>query len=186
VKATTSARHVHLRADHLHQLFEEPLTIKRDLYQPGYWASNQTVTVCGPRGNIENVRVLGPCRDYSQVELSATDCHRLGFDPCVRLSGYHYGTPGCVLVGPKGVLKLDSGVIVPWRHAHLDPQTAAKYGVVDKDWMELQVDSMRSVTFYNVVAIVREGFLPEVHLDTDEANCCDLHRAFGITLRKST
>lgn len=182
-----SARHVHLTDEHVEQLFGpgRKLTPMKDLYQDGYYAAEETVMVVGPRKRmLPSVRILGPTRPATQVELAYTDGISLGIDMPVRESGDLRGSPGCVLVGPKGVVELQEGVIRAERHVHMGPADAAYYGVKDKDRMNLRVESSCAMTFENVLVRVGEGIKLEVHLDTDEGNAADLEHASKIELLK--
>src|SRR5262245_24564567 len=139
-----SARHVHLSQEHLEILFGKgaQLEVHKELYQKGFFAAKQTVAVVGPRRRmLPEVRVLGPCRDASQVELAFTDGSSLGIDLPVRISGGHHDTPGCVLVGPQGVVELSAGVIRAMRHVHMGPADLEYYGVKNGDAMHLRVES---------------------------------------------
>jgi len=180
-----SARHVHLTQEHVEILFGpgSKLTKMKDLYQDGFFATEETVMVVGPRKRmLPTVRILGPTRPETQVELAFTDSISLGIDPPVRESGKLADTPGCVLVGPKGVVELKKGVIRAERHAHMSPAEAQYYGVKDKDRMNLRVHSPCPVTFENLLVRVGQGIKLEVHLDTDEGNACDLEHATKIEL----
>lgn len=182
-----SARHVHLTDEHVEVLFGKgaTLTPMKDLYQDGYYAAEQTVMVVGPRRRmLPSVRILGPTRPESQVELAFTDCISLGIDAPVRASGKIDGTPGCVLVGPKGVVELDKGVIRAERHVHMGPADAAHYNVEDKDRMSLRIVSPCTTVFEDLLVRVGEGIKLEAHLDTDEGNAADLDHATGIELFK--
>ncbi|MBR2584375.1 MAG: phosphate propanoyltransferase [Thermoguttaceae bacterium] len=183
-----SARHVHLTDADVETLFGKgkTLTKMKDLYQDGFFAANETVMVIGPRKRmLPSVRILGPTRKESQVELSFTDAISLGLDPPVRESGKLDGTPGCVLVGPAGVVDLSHGVIRAERHVHMGPADAVYYGVKDKDRMKLRVVSKGCTTvFENVLVRVGENIKLEVHLDTDEGNAVDLEHASQIELIK--
>lgn len=182
-----SARHVHLSDEHVEALFGKgaKLTVMKDLYQDGFFAAEETVMVVGPRKRmLPTVRILGPTRAESQVELSFTDAISLGIHPPVRESGKLEGTPGCVLVGPKGVVELKRGVIRAERHIHMSPSDAAFYGVKDKERMNLIVYSGCRTVFENVLVRIGEGLKLEVHLDTDEGNACDLEHAEKIELVK--
>ena len=183
-----SARHVLLTDADVETLFGKgkTLTKMKDLYQDGFFAANETVMVIGPRKRmLPSVRILGPTRKESQVELSFTDAISLGIDPPVRESGKLEGTPGCVLVGPAGVVDLSHGVIRAERHVHMGPADAAYYGVKDKDRMKLRVVSKGCTTvFENVLVRVGENIKLEVHLDTDEGNAVDLEHASEIELIK--
>jgi putative phosphotransacetylase len=182
-----SARHVHLTDQDVETLFGpgHKLTVAKDLYQDGYYAAEETVMVVGPkRRMLPTVRVLGPTRPESQVELAFTDGISLGIDLPVRPSGQIAGTPGCVLVGPKGVVELKKGVIRAERHAHMGPADAAFYGVQDKDRMHLRVHSSCTTVFENLLVRVGAKIKLEVHLDTDEANACDIDHAASVELVK--
>ena len=182
-----SARHVHLTDEHVKILFgKDRLTKMKDLYQDGFFAAEETVMVVGPRKRmLPTVRILGPTRKETQVELAFTDAISLGIDPPVRESGSLAGSPGCVLVGPKGVVQLSHGVIRAERHAHMCPADAAYYGVKDKDRMKLRVTANGcTTTFENVLVRIGDGLKLEVHLDTDEGNAADLEHADKVELLK--
>ncbi|CEP66630.1 Propanediol utilisation protein [Moorella glycerini] len=172
-----SGRHVHLTKEHLQALFGPgyELTKVRDLGQPGEFAAKETVTVVGPKGVLEKVRIIGPLRSYSQVELSRTDCFKLGVNPPVRDSGDHEDSPGCVLVGPAGVVTLNRGVIIALRHIHIHTNDARRYGLKDKDMVNVQVGGERGLIFQNVLVRVHPNYRLEFHVDTDEANACLLN-----------
>lgn len=181
-----SARHVHLTPEHVEILFGSgaQLEVQKDLYQDGFFAAKQTVAVVGPRRRmLPEVRVLGPCRDASQVELAFTDGISLGIDLPVRCSGDHRDTPGCVLVGPKGVVELKSGVIRAERHVHMGSDDLAHYGVKDGDRMHLRIVSPGCTTVLEDL-LVRAGknIKLEVHLDTDEGNAANLDHATHVSL----
>jgi len=182
-----SARHVHLTDEHVETLFGpgRKLTPMKELFQEGYFAAEETVMVVGPRRRmLPSVRVLGPTRPASQVELAFTDGISLGIDLPVRQSGKIEGTPGCVLVGPEGVVDLDQGVIRAERHVHMRPQVAAYYGVKTGDCMSLRVHSPCATVFEDLLVRAEEGIKLEVHLDTDEGNAADLEHAAGVELFK--
>lgn len=185
---SVSARHVHLTDEHVETLFGEgaTLTVAKDLYQEGYFAAEQTLMLVGPkRRMLPTVRVLGPTRPESQVELAFTDAISLGIDAPVRPSGRIDGTPGCVLVGPKGVVELKQGVIRAERHVHMGPADAEFYGVQDKHRMSLRVHSGScTTTFENLLVRVGEKIKLEIHLDTDEGNACDIDHAERVELLK--
>ncbi len=184
-----SARHVHLTQQHVEVLFGDgsELEIDRDLYQDGYYAAKQTVAVVGPRRRIiPSVRVLGPCRDDSQIELAFTDGISLGIDLPVRISGDHHDTPGCVLVGPKGVVELKSGVIRAMRHVHMGPADLKHYGVANGDSMNLRINSEGcSTVLEDVVVRANDDVKLEIHIDTDEGNAVNLDRASSVELLKT-
>jgi putative phosphotransacetylase len=172
-----SARHCHLSPAAVEQLFGpgHELTPMKDLYQEGAYAAKETVTLVGPRSRvISNLRILGPCRDFNQIELAYTDAIALGFDIPLRLSGDIAGTPGCMLMGPHGFLEMKEGVIRAAPHVHMHPDDAAWYGVKHKDVMKMKVQGECPVTFDNIVVRVDESFSLEVHIDTDEGNACGL------------
>lgn len=185
-----SARHAHLTQEHVEILFGRghTLTPVKDLYQDGYFAAAETVMVVGPRKRmLPDVRVLGPCRGDSQVELAFTDGISLGIDLPVRISGDIQGTAGCVLVGPKGSVQLDQGVIRAMRHVHMGPADLAHYGVSNGDKMHLRIESPGCTTVLEDLA-VRAGDDPiklEVHLDTDEGNAIHLDGATKVELLKA-
>ena len=180
-----SARHVHLTDEHVETLFGagHRLTPMKDLYQEGNYAAEETVMVVGPRRRmLPSVRILGPARPASQVELAFTDGISLGIDLPVRASGKIAGSPGCVLVGPKGVVDLKEGVIRAERHVHVGPGDAEYYGVGNGDRMNLRVDSPCGMIFESLLVRVGEKIKLEVHLDTDEGNAADLDHARTVEL----
>ena len=180
-----SARHLHVTPEHLARLFGPgaELTVYRWLYQPGEFAAEQTVTLVGPRGRaIEHVRILGPVRNATQVEVSGTDSVALGVEAPVRPSGQVEQTPGVLLVGPKGSVELAYGVIRAERHVHMSPVDAQVYGFADRQFVKLHVESDCPVTFERVLCRVDPRSLLEVHLDTDEGNACNLVNATSVEL----
>lgn len=183
-----SARHCHLTQEHVDQLFGPgyQLTELKRLYQSTDFASNETVAVVGPRQRmIPGVRILGPCRKFSQVELAFTDSISLGIDVPVRLSGDIDGTPGCVLIGPKGHVVLDKGVIRAERHVHMGDRDAAFYGVKHLDRMNLRVEGSCPTVLEGLLVRTHPDWKLEVHIDTDEANACDLPHATKVELVKA-
>ena len=172
VPLEASGRHVHITKAQAQTLFGHALTEKRPLSQPGQFLANERLTVVGPKGKFENVAVLGPERREGQVEISLTDGRVLGIAPPVRLSGDVSGSPGATLIGPMGKVELPQGVIAAQRHIHLTPQTAARFGVKDKQTVRLQVYTERPVIFDETVIRVSDQFDDFVHLDYDEANAC--------------
>ncbi len=183
-----SARHVHLTDEHVEKLFGKgkKLTPDKDLYQDGFYAAAEQVMIVGPRRRmLPNVRVLGPTRKASQVELAYTDAISLGIDAPVRHSGDIAGTPGCVLVGPAGAVELTEGVIRAARHVHMGPADCAHYGVKNGDFMSLVVKSPQcSVVFEDLLVREDKAAKLEVHIDTDEGNACDLDHATLVELRQ--
>ena len=182
-----SARHMHLCQADLEALFGpgHELTVDRPLFQEGNFAAKETVTLVGPRSRlISNLRVLGPLRNRSQVELAFTDAISLGLDIPIRLSGDIAGTPGAFLMGPRGMIKLEEGVIRAAIHVHMNPSEASHFGVKQGDLMKLRVGGDAGITFNRVHVRVDERSRLNVHLDTDEANACGLHLAKEIDLTK--
>ncbi|HYE81042.1 MAG TPA: phosphate propanoyltransferase [Clostridia bacterium] len=167
-----SNRHVHLSKEDLQVLFGEgyELTVMKNLKQPGQYAAKETVTLSGPKGSFENVRILGPVREKTQLEISISDGYKLGMDVPVRESGDTSGTPGIILLGPKGTVRKDQGVIAALRHIHMPVNLAEYFGLKDKDQVSVEVGSTRKIVFHNVLVRVSDNFAPELHLDTDEAN----------------
>ena len=183
-----SARHCHLTDEHVETLFGpgRTLTPSKALYQDGFYAAEETVMLVGPRKRmLPNVRVLGPTRLESQVELAFTDAISLGIDAPVRISGDVQGTPGCVLVGPAGVVELDQGVIRAARHVHMSNRYAAELGVRKGDVMKLRIESDGcTAVLEDLIVRPGEGIKLEVHLDTDEGNACHLDAATKVELLK--
>jgi putative phosphotransacetylase len=182
-----SARHCHVTQEDLERLFGKghTLTPHKPLYQDGFFAAEETVTIIGPRHRmIPNLRILGPCRDHSQVELAFTDAISLGLDVPVRRSGDHRDSPGCYLLGPFGMIELPRGVIRHERHVHMGPSDATHYGVRDGDRLNLRVHSTCSMVLEDLLCRVAPTAKLEVHLDTDEGNACDLTHATGVQLFK--
>ena len=172
-----SARHCHMSQETVEKLFGagHQLTPYKWLYQEGQFAAEETVTLIGPRSRvISNLRILGPCRDINQVELAFTDAIALGFEVPLRMSGDILGTPGCMLMGPRGFHQMDEGVIRAAPHVHMHPDDAAYYGVSHKEVMKLRVYGECAVTFDDIIVRVDESYKLEVHIDTDEGNACGL------------
>lgn len=184
----TSARHAHVCEKDLQVLFGKGavLTKKKDLSQPGQFASEQKVTIVGPKKELSGVSILGPCRNATQVEISASDARSIGVEAVVRESGDIAGTPGCKIVGPKGEITLAEGVIVAKRHLHTTPEDAKKLNVTDKEIVKLSVGGEgRKVVFGDVVVRVSPKFATAVHLDTDESNAalCPMKDCFGEIIK---
>jgi propanediol utilization protein len=183
-----SARHCHLTDEHVEILFGKgrTLTEEKPLYQDGFYAAAESVMVVGPnkRRMLPSVRVLGPTRPASQVELAFTDAISLGIDIPVRASGKIDGTPGCVLVGPAGVVELKQGVIRAERHVHMNFATAEYYGVKNGDRMKLRIESSCSLVLEDLLVRADATSKLEVHLDTDEGNAADLDHASRVELIK--
>lgn len=182
-----SARHCHLTDEHVETLFGpgSTLTPMKDLYQDGFYAAEETVMVVGPRRRmLPSVRVLGPTRPASQVELAFTDAISLGLDIPVRASGKIAGTPGCVLVGPAGVVELEQGVIRAERHVHMNHAHAEYYGVRSGDRMSLRIHSACRTVLEELLVRADDTSKLEVHIDTDEGNATDLENAERCELLK--
>jgi putative phosphotransacetylase len=182
-----SARHMHVTPGDLEVLFGAgaKLTKLKDLYQEGEFASEQLVTLVGPRQRIiPNVRILGPVRNYTQVELSYTDGIYLGVDLPLRISGNHEGSPGITILGPKGAISIPKGVIRAERHVHMSTADMTYYGVKDGDQMKLKIEGPCGVTFDKVRVRFHPKVVLEVHIDTDEGNACDLESATRMELFK--
>lgn len=174
VRIGVSGRHIHICQEHLDRLFGQGhrLTPLRELTQPGQFACQETVTLRSAKGELANVRILGPARPETQIELSLTDTFRLKLDiPVpVRMSGDIKGSPGVTMVGPAGEITIETGVIISQRHVHMTPQFAQEFGYVDKQIVAVLCPSPRQVVFGNVIVRVREDFDLDFHIDTDEAN----------------
>jgi len=184
----SSARHMHISPENLEILFGQgaELTVHKWLYQEGQFASQQTVTLVGPRKRIiPNLRILGPCRSLTQIELAITDAIQLGIDVPVKMSGDIEGTPGGYVMGPKGMLEMKNGIIRAARHVHMSPADAKFYNVKHLNKITLQVTAPGCKTrFDDLLVRVDPTFKLEVHIDTDEANACDLERATKVELVK--
>lgn len=167
-----SNRHIHLSQADLDQLFGAgyQLTPMKELSQPGQFACKETVTICGPKGAIEKVRVLGPVRKETQIEIVAGDCFKLGVKAPAKLSGDLAGTPGITVVGPKGSVQTAQGLIVAQRHIHMAPADAQAYGVQDGQIVKIRVSGLRGGIYDNVAIRVTTSSKLECHLDTEEAN----------------
>lgn len=181
-----SNRHVHLSQKDLEALFGSgyQLTKMKDLKQPGQFAAKETVVLTGPKGEIQNVRILGPVRGKTQVEISFTDSFKLGVPAPVRESGKIAGTPGLVLTGPAGKLELQEGVIAALRHIHVPPEFAEKFDLHDKEMVEVEVGSVRKTIFQHVLIRVSDKYVLEMHLDTDEANAAGVKNGEFGKIRK--
>lgn len=176
VPVSVSARHVHLQHDHVSLLFGEgySLTKLKEISQPGQFACNEQVTIEGPNGKIEKVRILGPLRSQTQVEIARTDARKLGLNPPVRNSGNLAGSSQITIIGPKGKVVLQEGCIIADRHIHMSPADAAQFGVRDKQKVSVVVDGEKAGIMGQVTIRVRENYALDMHIDTDDAN------AFGL------
>ena len=170
------AHHVHLTQEHVEALFGPGHQLSRhtDLSQPGQFACREHLNVLGPKGRIERVRVLGPVRGYTQVEIAMTEQFQLGLHPPIRESGDIADTPGCTLEGPAGKVKLERGVICALRHCHMTPADALRYGVRDKSFVRVRVEGDREPVFSDVLVRVDPQFALAMHIDTDEANAANI------------
>ncbi|WP_239614995.1 phosphate propanoyltransferase [Cohnella mopanensis] len=179
-----SNRHVHLAPRHVEALFgvRYELQPRRELSQKGQFAARETVALVGPKGEIPEVRILGPARGETQVEISRTDGYRLGVQPPVRLSGDIRGTPGITLIGTAGTVVLSEGLIVARNHLHLSPEEAKRLQVAQGDRLMLRTTGDRPVIFAEVIARVNPRFSLDFHIDTDEANSSFLNNGDNVTL----
>ncbi|WP_413738133.1 phosphate propanoyltransferase [Sodalis sp. RH21] len=171
-----SNRHVHLSARDYQRLFaQQPLAVKKNLLQPGQFAAEQTLTLKGPKGRLTGVRILGPLREQSQIEISRTDARLLGITAPLRLSGNLQGTAGITLIGDSGEITLDTGVIIARRHIHMSPLDAAIFGVSQGENVKVEISGTgRKLIFDDVAIRVADGMRLEMHIDTDEANAADI------------
>jgi putative phosphotransacetylase len=186
IPAGVSGRHVHVSQADLETLFGQgyQLTPMKDLSQPGQYAAKETVELQGEKGTIKNVRILGPVRKQTQIELALTDAVKLGVNPPVRDSGDLKNSPGLTIIGPNGQVKLDEGAICAARHIHMTPADAAAFGVKDKDLVSVKVGGDRGAIFQNVLVRVHETFQLELHVDTDEGNAVALKTGEKVQLIK--
>lgn len=171
-----SNRHLHLSKEHLDILFGEgfELTKLKDLSQPGQFAANEKVDIVGQKGTLKGVRILGPTRKDTQIEISVTDGFVLGVNPPVRDSGKIDGSPGAKIVGPKGEVTLEKGVIAAARHIHMHTSDAENFGLKDKDVVKVKVGGKRGLVFENVVVRVNPEYALEMHVDIDEGNAAQI------------
>lgn len=173
-----SARHIHLSQKDLETLFGEgyELTVKKMLSQPGQFASNERITVVGPKRELANVSILGPVRKDTQVEISLTDARSIGVNAPVRESGDIAGSGACKLIGPKGEIEISEGVIAAKRHIHATPEDAEKLGLKDKQIVSVEIPTSngRNLTFGDVVVRVSSSYAFAMHIDTDESNAAGM------------
>ena len=179
-----SNRHVHLSQGNLEALFGPGYELSRmkDLSQPGQYACKETVTICGPKGAIEKVRILGPVRCRTQVEILAGDSFKLGIKSTARLSGDLDGTPGITIIGPKGSVQIKEGLMVAQRHIHMLPEDAARMGVHDGQVVSLEVDGIRGGILRNTIVRVTGQSGLECHIDTEEANALGLSSSSRVKI----
>jgi acetate kinase len=171
-----SAHHIHLTQEHVEALFGEghQLTKHADLSQPGQYACKEQLAIVGPKGKIERVRILGPARKYTQVEIAMTEQFKLGIVPPIRESGDITDTPGCTLESPNGSVQIDRGVICALRHVHMSPEDALRYGVRDKSFVRVRIAGDRELVFGDVLVRVDPSFKLAMHIDTDEGNAANV------------
>lgn len=186
VPVGVSNRHVHVTKETFAILFGEDalMTKKSDVKQPGQFAANECVTLVGSKGEFKKVRILGPERSVNQVEISKTDCFKLGVKPSIKISGDLGGTDGVTLIGPKGQVTLDEGCIVALRHIHMKPDQAKELGLEDGEVVEVETFGSRSGVFGNVVMRVSDASALEMHIDTDEANALGLSNNDVVLIHK--
>ncbi|MEI7026292.1 phosphate propanoyltransferase [Paenibacillus sp. y28] len=176
VPVGVSARHIHLSPEHIEVLFGPgyELKVMKELSQPGQFAAEETVAVIGTKGKFDKVRILGPARGSTQLEISRTDAFSVGVNAPVRESGQIAGTPGIVIEGPKGRVELTEGVIVAARHIHFHTSDAQKWGIQDKQLLRVKVGGERGLIFDQVLARVSDQYALDMHIDTDEANAAGI------------
>lgn len=181
-----SNKHLHLSQADLDILFGEgfELTKMKDLSQPGQFAANEKVDIVGPKGTLKGVRVLGPVRKETQIEISLTDSFVLGVNPPVRDSGDLMDSPGAKIVGPKGEVELSKGVIAAGRHIHMHTSDAEVFGVKDKDVVNVQIGGKRGLVFNNVLVRVNPEYALEMHVDIDEGNAAGLKNGSMVEVLK--
>lgn len=167
-----SNKHIHISQKDLEILFGEgyELTKMKDLSQPGQYACEEKIDVVGPKGILKGVRILGPVRPQTQLELSISDAFSLGVKPMLRNSGDIAGTPGAKIIGPKGEVEIKEGIIVAARHIHMHTEDGKEFGVADKDMVSIKVGGERGLVFNNVLVRVAESFALEMHVDIEEGN----------------
>jgi propanediol utilization protein len=181
-----SNRHIHLSQADQNILFGDgyQMTVMKELSQPGQYAYKETVTICGPKGALEKVRILGPARSKTQVEVLAGDSFKLGIVPQTRLSGDLHGTPGIAIIGPKGSVQTAEGVMVAQRHIHMTPHDAQRLGVHDGEVVGIEVGGPRGGIFKNVAIRANDASVLECHVDTEEANAMSINSLSKIKIIK--
>ena len=172
IKIEISARHLHLKKDDFEKLFGKgaELTVKVKLSQPGMFAANETVSVKNENFQIDSLRIVGPLRSYTQIELSKTEARKFKIDPPLRRSGDIENSSGMIIIGPKGEVEINDGVIIAKRHIHMTPEEAGEINAKDGDLLKVKTGGERGLIFENVVARVNENFSLAMHIDTDEGN----------------
>lgn len=186
IQVGISNRHVHLSQADLDTLFGEgyQMTKMKDLSQPGQYACKETVTICGPKGAIEKVRILGPVRSKTQVEVLTGDCIKMGAKAMARLSGDLAGTPSITIIGPRGSVQTKEGLIVAQRHIHMTPADAQRFGVHDGQVVCIQFEGPRGGIYSNVAIRANDASALECHIDTEEANAMDMNSLSKINIIK--
>lgn len=181
-----SNRHIHLSQTDMYYLFGEQYQLSKlkELSQPGQYACKETLIICGPKGSIEKVRVLGPTRSKTQVEILVGDCFKLGISPQIKLSGDLYGTYGITLVGPKGSVQLKEGVIVAQRHIHMNIEDTKRFNVYDGQIVSVEVNGERSGIYGNVAIRANDTSILECHIDTEEANAMCVNSSSKVRIIK--
>jgi len=169
-----SNRHIHLTNEHIEKLFGKDYKLNKlkDLSQPGQFASKEKVDIVGPKGELKGVRVLGPARNKTQAEISLSDGFKLGIKPPVKNSGDIKDSPGGKIVGPKGEVEIEKGIIAASRHIHMHTKDAEKFGLKDNDIVRVKVPGERGLIFDNVLVRVNENYDLEMHVDVEEGNAC--------------
>ncbi len=180
-----SARHAHLSREHMDILFgaDSELHVKKYIGQPGQYASEEQITLVTEKDKMK-LRIIGPLRPETQIELALTDARKMGLNAPIRNSGDIAGSAGAKLVGPAGELELKEGIIIAARHIHICPETAEKYSLQDGDIVDIKTEGERSLTLHNVLVRAGEKHADEVHIDTDEANACNLDSGVMVTIVK--
>lgn len=181
IKIEVSARHIHLKKNDFEKLFgkDVKLTVKKELSQPGMFAANETVKIKDEFFELDRVRIVGPFRSYTQIEMSETEARNFKINPPLRKSGDIENTPGVTVIGPRGKIELDKGVIIAKRHIHMTPKDAENLNLKEGDLLKVKVEGDRGLVFENVVARIDKNFSWAMHIDTDEGNaagiegCCD-------------
>lgn len=177
-----SNRHVHLTEEIYNKLFDEPLEKERDLDQPGQFASKQKVSIKNENHQFDNVRVVGPLREYNQIEISRTDSHQLKVDPPIRTSGDLEGSLPITLIGPKGEVNLDKGLIIADRHIHISKESLKKLDIDEKEELAVKIDGEKSGVLKSVHFKVSEIASIRLHLDNDDANAFNLKTGDTVEL----
>lgn len=186
IKVGISNRHIHLQKEHVEKLFGKEYILEKmkDLSQKGQYACKEVVTLCGPKGCIEKVRVLGPERKNTQVELSIGDCRKLGIETCVRMSGDLVGSAGLTIVGPNGSIQLFEGAIVSQRHIHMNMKDAERFGVHDGEEVAIEILGERGGILHKTIVRIDESFNLECHLDVEEANALGINSKTKVKIIK--